>query len=93
MIINVTQEDIDNGKHAKGDQCPVALAIKRQTRATDVAVAIGLAALSGLPRWKYFPFLREKYGRLIPLPKKANTFITNYDAYNDSQPFSFELPI
>lgn len=41
LIIDVTQEDIDEGEPMSPFDCPIALAVRRKTRRKHVAVALG----------------------------------------------------
>jgi len=38
LMVNVTQEDIDNGVRGSSSHCPIALAMKRQLHKTKVSV-------------------------------------------------------
>ena len=81
MIVNVTQEDIQRGKRAETNACPVAMAIKQ---------TIGpLWCVSVIPNNVYFYRGIAEENRL--LPQEATEFIETFDAGNIVAPFSFEI--
>ena len=82
MLIEVTQDDIDNGRRNQPSRCPIALAIQRGT-GYFVSAWIGQAVIrTQLP----------KASIEIPLPECVNQFIAAFDNGDDTAPFSFELP-
>lgn len=79
MRIDVTQEDIDKGVKKCHCTCPIALALKRQTRVAyevsdDCVVAVTDRFAHGLP-------------------EHASSFIRAFDMGLIVAPFSFELDI
>ncbi len=77
IIINVTQEDIDQGQPHKSRTCPVALAIQRATNIENIEVGhIGCAIL---------------IKRYITFPDGVQNFIQKFDNKLPVDPFSFEL--
>lgn len=79
MRIEVTQQDIDNGKQCSACHCPIALALFRLTG----------------DGWKvsYFRAENPDGGRAI-LPPEAERFAKRFDAIGACgvKPFAFELP-
>lgn len=76
--INVTHKDILEGERCMGASCPVALAVKRSARISDIW--IGPTAIES-PEFK----------EVIALPKKAISFIKYFDGEKKVKPFSFIL--
>jgi len=79
--IHVTAEDIKNGKPFECEQCPVALAIKRQLEEYDVVVD-GIEIC-----------IRHDY---VPTPDPVNVFIGLFDNAKSrhlAEPFWFDLEI
>lgn len=78
--INVTQEDINNGKPGEPSYCPIALAAQRvipeRVRVRTRIMNIG------------------KYGEtVVSLPIVAVEFVEDFDAHCKVQPFSFEITV
>lgn len=78
MKINVTQEDIDNGKVRNSCYCPVALAMRRVTKETWSVTGIGL-------------FCDSKIGLNKSTPKSVLQFIRAFDIGMPVSPFEFEV--
>lgn len=79
MTINVTQDDIRDGKRYRCGECPVALAIKRACGTNNVLVNRLSVIVNG--------------GSKIPMPDAGIDFICRFDDTLPVKPFSFELPI
>lgn len=75
--IEVTQQDIDNGKRASCFYCPIALVC---TRTFKELCLIGES---------YLGFIRG--GKKYPLPQNARQFVTDFDHGRPVKPFTFEL--
>ena len=89
MKINVTQEDIDNGKVRDSDCCPIALALKRDLKCN-------CAIFPRHSRQGELFITHPKAGVTIKtgLPGIANSFALAFDAgYKESQPFEFNLNV
>ncbi len=81
MRIEVTAEDIKNGKMREPHACPIALALRRHT-GTDYGV--GLNTITG--PWDSY----------IMMPLLAKAFVRAYDsAYSRflARPFSFDIDL
>ena len=76
--VDVTQEDINNGRKFNCIMCPVALAIKRAIRNPKVSV---FSILARIDTEDYF------------FPKKVQNFIQNFDGSILVEPIKFELDI
>jgi len=80
MLIEVTQEDIDEGMPADGQRCPVALAIKRTLKIDNVLVG----------PWHIWIGDSDCY---ITDPK-VNAFIDLFDRCADgTSPITFKLKL
>lgn len=83
--VEVTQEDIDNGKMKSCDFCPVALAVNRVIRPQRDAQVYACIVI-----------IRHEEGQrggFPSLPLAAQEFIENFDDERDVEPFSFALNI
>ena len=80
MKIEVTQKDINKGVQGECQLCPIARAIKRETKTKHVEVSS-----------KNVVLYRRKSNNFHPLPKEAQTFIKRFDGERTVKPFSFEL--
>jgi hypothetical protein len=80
MKINVTQEDIRNGKAGKPTQCMVALALKRELGISYASVGYREAKI----------LIDGQYTKLY-LPKRVEKKIRFWDGFHFVFPFSFEL--
>lgn len=85
MLIQVTNEDIANGKRDDCKHCPVALAVKRVLKEDYYCAVdgkyISIYQLNGR-------FLQNHYTSVIVL-----RFITMFDTGRNVEPFEFELGI
>lgn len=83
MRIEVTQEDINNGRRKSCNACPVALAVKRATQAREVSIheQVGYFAASSF----------VTHMDVFDLPSEAIEFIDNFDYGNSVRPFAFEV--
>ncbi len=79
MIIEVTQEDIDNGLSKNNCDCPIALAAKRKSKLDYVSVT------------PHFVRLGSFGGKCFDLPAIARQFIRDFDAQKKVGPFSFQI--
>lgn len=82
LRVEVTAEDIANGKREDSESCPIALALLRCDGVFGAEVNEDITTvtpdddrLSGSP------------------PKEASDFIDNFDAGNDVEPFAFEIEV
>jgi hypothetical protein len=98
MIINVTQEDIDNGVPGSTVCCPVAIAARRDIPRVERLTVGPYAMVLTTTKSKFFFF--EEWDRLaesIPLSKRVTKFIRNFDIGGKTdpyvKPFSFELEL
>ncbi len=75
--IEVTQEDIENGKRHSCDKCPIALAVQRTFK----------------ERWIVSATFAAPYQRpgVADLPNEAMSFVVAFDADTNVFPFAFEL--
>lgn len=85
MIINVTQEDIENGIRHSCFSCPIALAVKRET-------GCNCSVESANFHLKARIFMMGSYEAYFP-GKEAEDFINNFDGGKPVKPFSFELDV
>jgi hypothetical protein len=81
MDIEITQADIDNGRHNDPECCPVALAIRRQTPYPNAVVS----------RLGWSPDSYES--ELISFPKSVEMFITNFDNRRPVSPRTLMIPM
>ena len=80
MKINVTREDIRNGKPGKPSECMVALALKRELGISYASVGHREARI----------LIHGQYTRLY-LPARVEKKIRFWDGFHFVFPFSFEL--
>jgi molybdate-binding protein len=82
MKIYVTQRDIDEGIRFNPFGCPVAKAISRQLNCQATICPTHAQIMNRTVTLKF-----------LKLPKEAQDFIINYDAFgkNNVKPFSFEI--
>ena len=81
MIINVTADCIARGTLKNAGSCPVALAVKEQTRFQDVLVELDSISVY--------------YGTAFAVMKTSNkieSFISAFDLEKEVKTFSFEAP-
>lgn len=79
IVIEVNQDDIDNGKKYNGCDCPIALAIKR----------CGVSKMPVVSAWGIV-LNCSKNERFIP-PLAAMVFMSRFDAGLPVHPITFEL--
>lgn len=80
MKINVTREDIKNGKPGRPTECMVALALKRELGVSYASVGYREAKIQ----------VDGQYTKLY-LPKRVEKKIRFWDGFHFVFPFSFEL--
>jgi hypothetical protein len=82
MLIHVTQEDIDQGRAGDSHECPIALAIRRETGGKEPDVHDTIFMLKGWQAYK-------------SLPDEAMRFIELFDCAGPKhvQPITLDLPI
>lgn len=80
MKINVTREDIRNGKPGKPTECMVALALKRELGISYASVGYQEAKI----------LIDGQYTKLY-FPKRVEKKIRFWDGFHFVLPFSFEL--
>ena len=79
MLIEVTQEDIDNGSPGKAGLCPIALAM---SRSTGKQWRVANLTCFCPEEWPWDDIL---------LPLEAVQFVKAYDSGDGVEPFSFAL--
>lgn len=82
MKIEVTQKDIDNGVQGECELCPIARAVKRETKRKHVRISREHVEI-----WRN----KSNGSNFYELPKKAQTFVRRFDRQESVKPFSFEL--
>lgn len=81
VTIDVTAEDIENGRRYDGCKCPIALAATR-------------AGLADPNVSKTDVFFGPQRGRdCISLPPRARKFVVDYDNDGLAEPFTFEISV
>jgi hypothetical protein len=75
MIIQVTKDDIKNGKRLNDCQCPIALAFKR----------------NGFESVKVTRHFVELEGFDFELPFEAENFVKDFDNKKNVEPFQFKV--
>jgi hypothetical protein len=78
-VIEVTERDVKVGVQRDPFACPIARALKRAFRATEVSVGTSIADVD------------ERRG--LQLPKRAQNFIERFDEGKTMKPFSFRLRV
>ena len=78
MKIEVTAEDIKNGKKLNCFWCPIALAVSRSANTPDCWVDNTRVEIRGM---------------IYQLPREAGQFIVDFDKGARVEPFSFELEV
>lgn len=87
LRVEVTQEDIDNGVIASPQNCPIALAVKRELTAQGyhyLGIIVGNMQVQVLYD-AYCPVARYN------LPVEAYNFILAFDNKGTVEPFTMEL--
>lgn len=92
ITINVTQEDIDYGLKHDPNFCPIARAIKRETKA-DVSVGTYTATL--VPKKTLLGKIlgRNSSYYFVNLSKTATAFISAFDTGKKVEPFTEVIDI
>lgn len=86
VLIKVEAEDIANGLSGRARFCPVALAVKRQTR-PGYDIAVGPSQINVTEE-------NDKWNKdHWPLPRSATRFINKFDSNVVCKPFNFFLHI
>jgi hypothetical protein len=83
VTVNVTQEDIDRGRRGSCGRCPVARAIRRDARLTNILVD-PFYVVVGLATPAFFT---------VHLPRIARRFIEAFDAGRPVRPIAFPLRV
>lgn len=81
MRVEVTAEDIANGKQNHCERCPIALALSRA----------GAVAPSVFPVNAYWAQTQGGYRSRHRLPGVARTFIAAFDEAGHVEPFAFDI--
>jgi hypothetical protein len=81
MKIEVTQQDIDKGLSNNCFLCPIAHAVKRKMNTDCILVYCDRISVMSTIFSSYF----------YKLPKKAQTFIKQFDDGKPVKPFTFEI--
>lgn len=85
--INVTTEDIINGKRFRSDYCPIALAAKRDY--SDLEITGASAGVSEIT-------LYSSDGEMMfysDMPRIAKVFVSDFDMKKPVKPISFEIEL
>jgi hypothetical protein len=85
MLIEVTTDDIVNGKREKCRECPIALAFNRCMPEYQASV--------GVDTGSFFNHEDRLVISLAFLPEVARDFVLNFDMQKDVKPFSFEIDL
>lgn len=90
-IIEVTQEDIDNGRRKDACACPIALAINRNLATGLYGASVGSSNLS--EEMTAYIFYDSVTISRYSLPVDAESFVVDFDANGPSgvSPFTFAL--
>lgn len=93
ITINVTQEDIDQGKRGSDLFCPIALACKKsgQFEVYNNRIAIGDNYISTYDRDNILDGNFIDFKKRVELPPNAKLFIRSFDRQYKVYPFSFEI--
>ena len=76
VTVNVTEENIRNGRRLQGSSCPVALALQ------------DMGFKEPLVDSRIFWFSKQP-NAIIKLSRRAQRFIADFDSYRGVAPFSF----
>lgn len=82
MKIKLTVKDIFYGHKFSPSSCPIALALKRETKAIRVSVTSDSVDLY---------FKDGTYLKRLPLPEKAGKFVLEFDSNMNPEPIEFEM--
>ena len=83
ITVEVTQDNIDNGKQRKCRECPIALALHDVFLDSDVVVGEGIV----------FEDPEDGAEQRIPLPAEALKFIKDFDEGFPVRPFVFTIHV
>lgn len=83
-LINVTQEDIDNGEPLNSLHCPIARALYRTFSPSDYYFRVGFGNVR-----IYSPITDDNV--LVRLPDECRKFIQAFDLRQPTSPFSFQF--
>ena len=81
MKINVTKRNIEKGKRKSCGACPVALALRRTFKVTEVSVASRIVIFGLSPQ------------ACFETPDEVLRFMDRFDRRCKVEPFSFELEV
>lgn len=85
LVVNVTAEDIQQGRRRSCDRCPIALALYRAAEGHDIgSFGVGRFACSGVGTVNH-ELMNAK------LPAVARDFVLDFDVGISVSPISFEL--
>ena len=87
MIINVTQEHINQGWRKSCRRCPVALAIQEVIRDKVIIVSQRIYIYKDKEAYDL-----SKWELILEYPAIVKTFIDTFDDGGLVEPFSFEIP-
>jgi hypothetical protein len=82
MLIEVTRQDVEEGRACESGRCPVAMAIRRAVGCSYVAVNVECVLLGD-----------GRLTRAIGLPFDVGEAIALFDRAGVMTPFSFELAL
>lgn len=91
MLLEITQEDLVNGRRYDANRCPLALAISRQLPGCVYVAILGLITYTECAC--YVRIGTAEF--IIRLPEECLRFVYAYDAgrySNDFETLTFELP-
>ena len=88
LLIEVTDEDIQEGVPISSQKCPIARAIYRKTGKTP---SIGLSNIRLDCKNVYTSYMDCSYN--IPTTKSIIQFIRHYDTCHSVKPFSFKIDL
>lgn len=92
LRVEVTEEDIKNGKRDNCKKCPVVLALARTLGVKNVDVRWYNADSQSLEEPYYgASFVIAYQSFSLKLPPEVGTKISKYDRSGEMQPFSFEV--
>lgn len=92
MRVQVTQQHIDNGK-LDCRKCPVANALSETPELSMYDLAVGKRQLYGRRKGTLSNVWFGDWPVIAFLPDTAQAFVDVFDAYQEVQPFEFELEL
>ena len=98
MKVKVSQKDIDKGVCGDGNECPIALAVKRTLKTDDVLVAVDCDEEDEDIEYMFFRIADKDYHeKCIDKYEHILNFIHWFDngliGHDGCEPFEFELNI